>query len=492
MAFEWTPEQLAFHECKAPRIRVKAFAGASKTTSLEGYTKRYPRLRFLYVAYNRSIADEGKARFPSNVKCMTSHQLAFKAVGRRFQHKLGASLRPADMRAVLGTSDWAFINAVIATVNAYLCSDREDFHEDHLPLFNGRPIVEMPPAFIAEVFLQAREVWRRMIDPEDTTVPHLHDAYLKLYYLSKPDLGDRFDVILADEAQDLNGITLGLIKNQSCRVIFVGDPHQSLYAFRGADNALSDPDLDDSVDLYLTKSFRFGPAVATVANIILSYKGEQLKIVGAGQPTQIKTQLDEGVRGAAYLCRTVSGVIMTALEFAPQGRTLYWVGGIEAYQIGDLEDLVWFSQGKTDKVRSKRLLKDFPDWTSYLTMAKESKDREMARLIKVVSLFPDIEKRLARLRTLTQKDEKDADVILSTAHRSKGLEWKHVYLGEDFPDPLDPELPPDARRDELNLLYVAATRAKHQLAINSVILGIMRDYERSRRRALEHQMLASE
>lgn len=125
-------------------------------------------------------------------------------------------------------------------------------------------------------------------------------------------------------------------------------------------------------------------------------------------------------------------------------------------------------------------------------MAKESKDREMARLIKVVGLFPDIEKRLARLRTLTQKDEKDADVILSTAHRSKGLEWKHVYLGEDFPDPLDPELPPDARRDELNLLYVAATRAKHQLAINSVILGIMRDYERSRRRALEHQMLAIE
>lgn len=389
------------------------------------------------------------------------------------------------MRAVLGTNDWALINAVIATVNGYLCSDLEEFHEDHLPLYNGRPMAEMPPAFIAEVFLQAKEVWRRMIDPQDTTVPHLHDAYLKLYYLSKPDLSDRFDVILADEAQDLNGITLGLIKNQSCRVIFVGDPHQSLYAFRGADNALSDPDLDDSVDLYLTKSFRFGPAVATVANIILSYKGEQLKIIGAGRPTQIKTQLDDGVRGAAYLCRTVSGVIMTALEFAPQGKTLYWVGGIEAYQIGDLEDLVWFSQGKTDKVRSKRLLKDFADWTSYLAMAKESKDREMARLIKVVGLFPDIEKRLARLRALTQRDEKDADVILSTAHRSKGLEWTHVYLGEDYPDPLDPELAPNARRDELNLLYVAATRAKHQLAINSVILGIMRDFERSRRRAIE-------
>ncbi len=421
MEFQWTAEQLAFHECKAPRIRVKAFAGASKTTSLEGYTKRYPRLRFLYVAYNRSIADEGKARFPSNVKCMTSHQLAFKAVGRQFQHKLGASLRPADMRAVLGTNDWALINAVIATVNGYLCSDLEEFHEDHLPLYNGRPMAEMPPAFIAEVFLQAKEVWRRMIDPQDTTVPHLHDAYLKLYYLSKPDLGDRFDVILADEAQDLNGITLGLIKNQSCRVIFVGDPHQSLYAFRGADNALSDPDLDDSVDLYLTKSFRFGPAVATVANIILSYKGEELKIVGAGQPTQIKTQLDEGVRGAAYLCRTVSEVIMTALEFAPQGRTLYWVGGIEAYQIGDLEDLVWFSQGKTDKVRSKRLLKDFADWTSYLAMAKESKDREMARLIKVVGLFPDIEKRLARLRALTQKNEKDEGTRVDACIPGRGL-----------------------------------------------------------------------
>ncbi|WP_139346937.1 hypothetical protein [Pseudomonas oryzihabitans] len=80
----------------------------------------------------------------------------------------------------------------------------------------------------------------------------------------------------------------------------------------------------------------------------------------------------------------------------------------------------------------------------------------------------------------------------STLSNIWGSFQKHVYLGEDFPDPLDPELPPDARRDELNLLYVAATRAKYQLAINSVILGIMRDYERSRRRALEHQMLASE
>jgi hypothetical protein len=49
--------------------------------------------------------------------------------------------------------------------------------------------------------------------------------------------------------------------------------------------------------------------------------------------------------------------------------------------------------------------------------------------------------------------EKDADVIVSTAHKAKGREWDHVRIENDFP----PEIQGDA---EFRLLYVAVTRAK--------------------------------
>ncbi|EFH1645195.1 ATP-binding domain-containing protein, partial [Escherichia coli] len=65
--------------------------------------------------------------------------------------------------------------------------------------------------------------------------------------------------------------------------------------------------------------------------------------------------------------------------------------------------------------------------------------------------------------------EKDADITVSTAHRSKGLEWPVVILDEDFADITDPLMPEDERRDETNLLYVATTRARKTLVLNSLM-----------------------
>jgi len=51
--------------------------------------------------------------------------------------------------------------------------------------------------------------------------------------------------------------------------VAVGDPHQQIYRFRGAEDALNSDWMADAERHYLTQSFRFGPAVAHVANIIL-------------------------------------------------------------------------------------------------------------------------------------------------------------------------------------------------------------------------------
>ena len=61
-------------------------------------------------------------------------------------------------------------------------------------------------------------------------------------------------------------------------------------------------------------------------------------------------------------------------------------------------------------------------------------------------------------------DEKYANVIVSTAHKSKGREWSSVRIAGDFREPVNEDgTPSDPIKAECNLAYVSVTRAKDQL-----------------------------
>lgn len=99
--------------------------------------------------------------------------------------------------------------------------------------------------------------------------------------------------------------------------------------------------------------------------------------------------------------------------------------------------------------------------------------------------------RILELRSLTLDDELDATITLTTAHKAKGLEWDFVCLYDDFnADPLAPDTDPGKRDDELNLIYVAVTRAMKILAINSLVLSIMQRYVDDRK--LKEQIASCE
>eukprot|EP00494_Astrolonche_serrata_P005727 UN05744 len=54
-----------------------------------------------------------------------------------------------------------------------------------------------------------------------------------------------------------------------------------------------------------------------------------------------------------------------------------------------------------------------------------------------------------------------ATVLFTTVHKAKGLEWDIVRLAEDISSPSETD---DV--EEVNILYVACTRAKKQLYLN--------------------------
>jgi len=129
-------------------------------------------------------------------------------------------------------------------------------------------------------------------------------------------------------------------------------------------------------------------------------------------------------------------------------------------------------------VKGKKLLQEYPDYDLYKQIADESQDPEMNRSIKIIEQYSaDLPELFAKLRRNAVTDELEATITLSTAHRSKGLEWDAVQLAEDFTfDPFNPDNEKEPWIDEMNLLYVACTRAMRVLAVNSTMLEIMKEF----------------
>lgn len=474
-----TPEQSLVTNYKGSKLIVKAFAGTGKTTVLIKYAIKNPTLRILYIAYNRAIADEAATKFPKNVVCKTSHQLAFASVGRDYAEakKLTPNLLVGHILAVIESDDGNYAREVMGALNTYLSSADDEVCELHVAGYGTKE--SLSPQWMsaaARVIFDVTAVWGRMKDLEDD-FPMTHDGYLKLYQLSNPNLAIRYGAILLDEAQDSTPVVTQIVMSQPLATILVGDSHQQIYRWRGADDALNLPIMHDADRLYLTNSFRFGANVAMIANTILEFKGETKKVVGRGGPDEIHFSIDSHLdKPFTILSRSVMGVISSGIWATSLGKKVFWVGGIGAYQTKDVMDLYYLRAGRTSEIKCKIFLHRYSSYDDYVKIALETKDTEMRRAIRLLSEYKDIPERLVKLHSLTVKSIQDADVVVCTAHRSKGLEFDIVSLNDDFPDIFDPfyEDKEQLRNDELNLLYVAVTRSLRILALNSSVESVLR------------------
>src|SRR6202012_871263 len=102
------------------------------------------------------------------------------------------------------------------------------------------------------------------------------DIYLKVWAQTEPRIAANF--ILFDEAQDSDGVMLSTLALQRhAQIIYVGDPYQQIYEWRGAVNAMAQI---HAPEFALTESFRFGPTCAALASRILALLGERTPVRG--------------------------------------------------------------------------------------------------------------------------------------------------------------------------------------------------------------------
>lgn len=459
-------EQNAIVESKSSCLRVDARAGSGKTSTLVCYAAARPREKMVYIAFNKSIQLEAKRKFGNNVECVTPHGMAFAKFGFRYlqNNKLVDKIRinqvidALDLREYPAAFGMYIADASLKLVNRYLYGNAIEITEQ----LTAGLIVKDAGASASDIVFCAQRLWSKMQDPSDASVGMVHDGYLKMYQLSGPQL--RYDRILFDEAQDSNGVTAALVDAQSCEKVIVGDNHQAIYSFRGAVNAMNM--FKTTETLYLTKSFRFGQPIADVANTLLgNYKGETRLIKGTDEPAAIGA-IDTS-KPYAVISRSNATLFDEAISLMAQGKRLHFVGGIQGYRMGDLLDTYNLYSGQTDRIQSGHM-KAFNNFQAAEDFSVLSDDKELKSLINMVkrhgSRLPSL---VSRLKKADVEDGTLANVALTTAHKSKGLEWDQVKLTDDYMTLFDTYKKPRkiefSEEEDVNILYVAATRARRNL-----------------------------
>lgn len=476
-------------------VKLVAFAGCSKTTTLTMVAHQLNE-RSLYLAYNKAMADDAKGKFPEWVTVKTTHSQAFGLYGSQLASKLN---RPSGgyvnvcgtgseiaryfhakpiMRKVAGV--WVpFITApgigvaIKETVNSFeFSADREiEFkHISHTAL-RDKEASQISPEILKEyrrvVLNAAQKLWSLRTDPT-SDILCTHDTYLKLYQLSNPDLSG-YKIIYLDEGQDTNECVLDIIKRQvNSKIVVVGDPYQQIYQFRGSINAMQKLPYKMTG---LSQSFRFGQEIADIANAILSCGGPKVNIRGwENVKSRVLESVDQSKLTFTYtiLYRTNMALILDAVEYLEKGKKVNLEIDVKDF-IKLLESALELKNGNKAGVKHESLLA-YLDWGDF-TAEVEGKSSDLSRIHKIIE-----ENRHEKIITMlkTQKNVPKPDIIMTTAHKSKGREFDVVILASDFPSNYNQQGEwVGLNEAERNLLYVGSTRARRVLVTNRTVKEIL-------------------
>lgn len=468
MGFAPTPEQAAALDAFATRgnLVIEAAAGAGKTSTLKLLAASTAG-RGIYFAYNRDIAQEAARTFPKSVLCKTLHALAYRDTARArpyLRERLDLPRQNArEVAEILGISGPTRIseevvlapaqlaNIAMETVARFARSGDDHVTRTHMPHRAGIETPESRARLAEAVGAHARIAWTDLCSPRGRLRAD-HDHYRKMWALTNPRLPA--DYLLVDEAQDSDGLTMQLIANQAragAQIITVGDPNQAIYGWRGAESAM---DAFGGTRLRLTQSFRFGPAIAAEANVWLRALGSTMRVRGTETIASRVCTLPSSMTNA-ILCRSNARAIETLMELNDEG--------VRAHVVGGGADMLRLAEAAKQLAETGTTwhpeLAAFSTWEQVQDYVEnDAGGSDLAAAVKMIDTWGP-GRIIHAVRAMAHK--KDAQVMISTAHKSKGLEWNNVAIAGDFPGPEGED--GDIDPSEAMLAYVAVTRAKQRL-----------------------------
>ena len=489
-SMQLTPEQKAIIGFQGD-LTVNAVAGSGKTSTIIAYASGLPeKAKILYLAFNRSVRLEATERFRRkgiiNAHVETAHSLAFKRIVRKYGYKVKADgYKPHELVDLLGIknsgellSEYILANHVLNLATLFCNSSFEKVAQcDYAATLSEARPKAFYKKHTSAVVRHTRQ-FLGMMDRGD--VPITHDYYLKKFQLSKPQLD--YTHIFFDEGQDASPAMLDVFLNQRGTKIVVGDTHQQIYSWRYAVNSLEQTPFEEKA---LSTSFRFDQTIADLANHVLTWK-DLFKKESKFRVKGVASWPDDSIQTKATIARSNLGLLLKAIEFISDHprSPLYFEGSIHSYTYADegasLYDVLNLYNDRRSRIRDP-LIKKMRDLEELEEFIDKTGDVQLSMMLEVVTEYgnriPGLIKKL-KDNHVDAKDKEKADMIFSTVHRSKGMEYDSVWMVNDFRNRSDlekiiaesEEVDETRLIEEINLAYVAITRAKKQLHIHQRML----------------------
>ena len=458
-------------------VEVEALAGTGKSTTLrEGAWRlkdsgRVDPRDVTVASFNRHIADAMGADLPSGCRSATLHSIGFRLLA-----PLGhVTIDPYKTEMLAETyfpdryaerEERSAVARLVSLCKAGLVADPEDRGE-LLSLAVSRDVDLGPRSDdVLDVVPLVLDASRKMLSVVD------YDDMLWL-----PDVLDLrpsrpAEILMVDEAQDLSPAQHDLAFRvcPDGRVVIVGDRHQAIYAFRGADAESMDSLAvrlavgRGLMRLPLTTTWRCPRSHVDLARILVPAL-EAAPDAADGEVVDIdESRLTARARpGDMILCRnnaplasTCFALLRNDVRARIRGRDVgkgltALVRRMRAVTVSDLV-------GKLEKHRAEQAEK---------LSALRNADAAVAALYDKVDCLLEfcwrhtsVDAVLAAIERMFDDVDDSNSVTLSTVHKAKGLERDRVWI-------IRPDLLPHPKnqlaKQERNLLYVALTRAKKTL-----------------------------
>jgi len=407
-------------------LAIKSVAGSGKTTTLLELAKIHSKKRILYIAFNKSLISEIKDKISKkgikNLKPCTFDSL----MRDTFIAKTGIAPNIVEIKPqTLGYLMDFFEGKPYRVKNYYA--------KNYLAFCNQTRFTDM-----REYCLRILGNEKMLLDKMwDKTVKHelfTFDSLRKINEINHNCRGyidANYDMIFIDESQDFDNIMLKiLLEDTTIPKLFVGDPNQAIYEWRGCINAFDKLPVEQTLTLEFYSTFRVGePACSSIATKfdkcwMISKSNNETKM-------EIDGDIPEGKK-YVYLFRNWKNLLRSA-----QNISRIW--------INNYEQQVQFIKKLHEKLQFSKLneeeMNEFSDDLPKFLLKMNARDLE--KLLNSIS--ENIVKR------------EDCDVEMFTIHTYKGLESDVVRIFNDI----------DIKK-EVNLHYVALTRGMKRIIIDKI------------------------
>jgi superfamily I DNA/RNA helicase len=463
---EMTDEMRVILDSKEKRIAIQAFAGTGKSTTMLEYVKENKAEKILFLVYNKEMQldfQKKASKVAHNCTISTIHSIAFRWYMKQgYSKKELRNITIVDIKNHFSQHrfDYSELSRIKFYFDMFLCS-RVDRADEMVEIRDGD----------SYLFKYAQELFD-FYSSKSTYMSH--NVYLKMFQLAKVKLP--FETLIFDEFNDVNDVMVDVVLNNlDKKVMVVGDEYQNLNSFNFTVSGLSMLIKDYGFKQYnLTNSFRVSEKVANLSSRYLTYMHEEeVKFSGLSSTylgALCLTTADSKTNQISYLCRTRLGGLKEVLDLIKchRGKKIYYVGGLDGFGIRELERVLKFKGNvylggeKFHISKLRKMVKDGLD------------DSEVNKIINLYDFAKGDDSVIEVLRRTETTVKEEADIIMQTAHSSKGLTLQNVMIGRDFKTvesmKRDLKLAQDGfadasyfdvrlRKSDINLLYVALTRA---------------------------------